>query len=80
MKNIPDKGDAAWVDYSAMRFVLDFQATDDLDIRFKGQFGQSDGAPMNLHNSLRPHPFTAMNTEGYDWKNFVLNTFSWLSK
>ena len=70
VKNIPDKGDAAWVDYSAMRFVLDFQATDDLDIRFKGQFGQSDGAPMNLHNSLRPHPFTAMNTEGYDGTRF----------
>ena len=24
--------------------------------------------------------YAGMNTEGYDWKKFVLNTFSWLSK
>jgi len=70
VKNVPDKGDAAWEDYSAMRFVLDFQATDDLDIRFKGQFGKSDGAPMNLHNTLTPHPYTTMNTGGYDLARF----------
>ncbi len=68
--NIPDKGDAAWVDYSAIRFVADFQASDTVDIRFKGQFGQSDSAPMNLHNSLTPHPYTEMNTEGYDLGRF----------
>ena len=24
--------------------------------------------------------YAGMNTKGYDWKKFVLNTFSWLSK
>ena len=23
--------------------------------------------------------YAGMNTEGYDWKNFVLNTFRWLT-
>ena len=70
VKNVPDKGNAGWTDYSAMRLVADFQATDDFDIRFKAQFGKSDGSPLNFHNTLTPHPWLDLNTEEYDLTRF----------
>jgi len=44
-------------------------------------FGDSNGfTAMVFNRQDGSKMYAGMNTEGYDWKNFVLNTFSWLSK
>jgi hypothetical protein len=43
-------------------------------------FGDSNGFTamvFNMDNGTKM--YAGMNTEGYDWKNFVLNTFRWLT-
>ena len=43
-------------------------------------FGDSNGFTamvFNMQNGGKM--YAGMNTEGYDWKNFVLNTFTWLT-
>ena len=42
--------------------------------------GDSNGFTAMLFNLDEEHDMAAgMNTKGYDWKNFVLNTFDWLA-
>tara|TARA_B100000212_G_C27205966_1_gene460856 strand:- start:406 stop:777 length:372 start_codon:yes stop_codon:yes gene_type:complete len=44
-------------------------------------FGDSNGFTAMVFNMQDGSKmYAGMNTEGYDWKNFVLNTFSWLTK
>ena len=44
-------------------------------------FGDSNGfTAMIFNNEDGSKMYAGMNSEGYDWKNFVLNTFDWLSK
>ena len=44
-------------------------------------FGDSNGFTAMIFNKQDGSKmYAGMNTEGYDWKNFVLNTFSWLSR
>lgn len=44
-------------------------------------FGDSNGfTAMVFNNEDGSKMYAGMNTEGYDWKNFVLNTFSWLAQ
>jgi len=43
-------------------------------------FGDSNGFTamvFNMNDGTKM--YAGMNTEGYDWKNFVLNTFRWLT-
>ena len=43
-------------------------------------FGDSNGFTAMIFNMQDGDKmYAGMNTEGYDWKNFVLNTFSWLT-
>ena len=44
-------------------------------------FGDSNGfTAMIFDNEDGSKMYAGMNSKGYDWKNFVLNTFDWLSK
>ena len=44
-------------------------------------FGDSNGFTAMIFNNVDGSKmYAGMNSEGYDWKNFVLNTFDWLSK
>ena len=43
-------------------------------------FGDSNGFTAMIFNMQDGKMYAGMNTVGYDWKNFVLNTFSWLTK
>tara|TARA_B100000575_G_scaffold293727_1_gene306077 strand:- start:113 stop:1042 length:930 start_codon:yes stop_codon:yes gene_type:complete len=44
-------------------------------------FGDSNGFTAMVFNMTEDSKmYAGMNTKGYDWKNFVLNTFSWLAK
>ena len=44
-------------------------------------FGDSNGFTAMVFNMRDGNKmYAGMNTVGYDWKNFVLNTFSWLTK
>ena len=44
-------------------------------------FGDSNGfTAMIFDNEDGSKMYAGMNSNGYDWKNFVLNTFDWLSK
>ena len=44
-------------------------------------FGDSNGFTAMVFNMQDGSKmYAGMNTDGYDWKNFVLNTFSWLTK
>lgn len=44
-------------------------------------FGDSNGfTAMIFENEDGSKMYAGMNSKGYDWKNFVLNTFDWLSK
>ena len=43
-------------------------------------FGDSNGFTAMIFNMQDGKMYAGMNTKGYDWKNFVLNTFDWLSK
>mgnify|MGYP007000136897 len=44
-------------------------------------FGDSNGFTAMVFNMQDgTKMYAGMNTEGYDWKNFVLNTFSWLTQ
>ena len=43
-------------------------------------FGDSNGfTAMLFYNDDHSYMAAGMNTKGYDWKNFVLNTFDWLA-
>tara|TARA_B100000989_G_scaffold202979_1_gene153596 strand:+ start:1053 stop:1967 length:915 start_codon:yes stop_codon:yes gene_type:complete len=43
-------------------------------------FGDSNGFTAMIFNMQDGSKmYAGMNTDGYDWKNFVLNTFSWLT-
>ena len=43
-------------------------------------FGDSNGFTAMIFNMGEGNKmYAGMNTPGYDWKNFVLNTFHWLS-
>ena len=43
-------------------------------------FGDSNGFTAMVFNKQDGSKmYAGMNTEGYDWKNFVLNTFTWLT-